>query len=219
METPDALLAQLKAERQATKDIKVQLGNLDRQISERTSYLERAKTIEPNAYQDLLARHQQLKDEELKQNQDWDGLKDNYDSQKRELIAKAKELQSRYERVLTQQAIKDAFVAAGGIAQVKDGDISPLDLVTQYLFDRVQVKDDRITLLDRSGNPESMSLVEKMLQIKKGSRGSLFQSDSKKSTPSQSRPVTSQPLVYTQEQARSGKADLKKIARGQAIVR
>ena len=219
METPDALLAQLKAERQATKDIKVQLGNLDRQIAERTSYLERAKTIEPNAYQDLLARHQQLKDEELKQNQDWDGLKDNYDSQKRELIAKAKELQSRYERVLTQQAIKDAFVAAGGIAQVKDGDISPLDLVTQYLFDRVQVKDDRITLLDRSGNPESMSLVEKMLQIKKGSRGSLFQSDSKKSTPSQSRPVTSQPLVYTQEQARSGKADLKKIARGQAIVR
>ncbi len=221
METTDSdtLLAQLKAERQAEKSAQIQLANLDRQIALANSQLDRVRGIDPEKYQELLTRQRQIADEELRQNQDWDALKNDYKNQEGELNSQIQTWQSKYKGLLAKQAIKDAFVSAGGITKSQDGENSPLDFVTQYFVDRVQVEDDKITLLDRAGNPESVSLTEKMAQIKHGSMGSLFQSDSKRSTLSQSRSATSHLIVYTQEQARLGKADMKKIANGQAIIR
>jgi hypothetical protein len=217
----ESLLAALKAERASGKATREQLETVNRQIAERSNQFARSREIDPAKYQELLAMEQRIADEELKQNQDWDVLKSNFEKQAGELNTQIQTYQKKYKGLIAQQAIKDAFLATGGIVKVDDGDVSALDLVAQYFTNRVQVIDDRITLLDRSGNRESMSLVDKMLELKRGSMKSLFASPQPSSRPAPSSiGVNSQQLiVYTQEQARSGKADMKKVATGLAVIR
>lgn len=217
----ESLLAALKAERASVKATREQLETVNRQIAERNNRFDRSREVDPAKYQELLAMEQRIADEELKQNQDWDVLKSNYEKQTGELNTQIQTYQNKYQGLITQQAIKDAFVATGGIIKPDDGDVSALDLVTQYFNKRVQVIDDRITLLDRSGNRESVSLVDKMLELKRGSMKSLFASPQPSSRPTLSTiGVNGQQLtVYTQEQARSGKADMKKVATGLAVIR
>jgi hypothetical protein len=228
---PAALLKALQTERAAAKIAKDELADREKQLAEREAQLSRLKGIDPTKYQELLARQQQNEEEDLRKNKQWDTLKTNYEKQKSELTAKASNWESKYQSLLAQQAIKDAFVGAGGIVEVQaiDGEqIAPLDLVAQYFGNRIQVEDDRVTLLDRFGKPEThegrnLSLTEKMIQLKRGSLGYLFQPESKHSgtgsNPSTIGPNGKQLIVYTQEQARSGKADMKKVASGEAVIR
>jgi hypothetical protein len=216
----ESLLAALKTERASVKATREQIETVNRQIAERNSRFEQSREIDPAKYQELLAMEQRIADEELKQNQDWDVLKSNYEKQKGELNTQIQTSQKKYQGLIAQQAIKDAFLATGGIDKADDGDVSALDLVTQYFNNRVQVIEDRITLLDRSGNRESLSLVDKMLELKNGSMKSLFASPQPSSRPPSTIGVNGQQLiVYTQEQARSGKADMKKVATGLAVIR
>lgn len=228
---PTALLKALQTERAAAKLAKDELADRERQLAEREAQLSRLKGIDPTKYQELLTRQQQSEEEDLRRNKQWDTLKGNYEKQKAELTAKAANSESKYQSLLAQQAIKDAFISAGGITEVQaiDGEqIAPLDLVAQYFGNRIQVQEDRVTLLDRFGKPEThegrnLSLTEKMVQLKRGSLGYLFQPESKHSgtgsNPSTIGPNGKQLIVYTQEQARSGKADMKKVAAGEAVIR
>lgn len=212
----ETLFAQLKAERQATKSVKVQLGNLDLQIAERNRQLERSRGIDPTKYQELLTSQQQREDEELKHNQDWDALKNNHENHKRELTSQIQSWQSKYQKSLAEQAIKDAFIAAGGDKTPGGGG----ELLIEYFRDRVQIgEDDRLTLLDRDGHPEVITIEEKMIEIKNGSLSHLFQSDRKSPPPQNPRSTTNQPIIYTKEQARTGKANLEWVRTGKAIIR
>jgi hypothetical protein len=221
MEDSLSLLAQLRAERQAKESARRQIEKLDRQIAEQNRQLDRSREIDPTKYQELLVNEQRIAEEDLKQNQDWDALKSNYEKQKGELNTQIQTSQNKYQGLIAKQAIKDAFIATGGMIEADDGEVSALDLVTQYFTNRIQVKDDRITLLDRSGNPESVTLGEKMLAFKSGSMKSLFTSPLDSSRPaSNTIGVNGQQLtVYTHEQARRGKADMKKVATGLAVIR
>jgi hypothetical protein len=228
---PAALLKALQTERAAAKIAKDELADREKQLAEREAQLSRLKGIDPTKYQELLTRQQQSEEEDLRKNKQWDTLKGNYEKKQGELSTQVQSWQSKYQSLLAQQAIKDAFVSAGGIVEVTaiDGEqIAPLDLVAQYFGNRIQVEDDRVTLLDRFGKPEThegrnLSLTEKMIQLKRGSLGYLFQPESKHSgtgsNPSTIGPNGKQLIVYTQEQARSGKADMKKVASGEAVIR
>jgi DNA repair exonuclease SbcCD ATPase subunit len=228
-EDTDSLLKALQSERATSKATKERLEELNSRIQSISKKLERYQSIDPDKYQELLTQQQRIEEEELIANDRWDELKGTYEKQKRELTTQVQTWQSRHDRLLSQQAIKDAFVAAGGIAesQAIDGEqIAPLDLVSQYFGTRLQVKDDRVVLLDRLGKPEtvegrSKSLTEKMVELKRGSLGYLFRPESNHASfsPSTIGANSKQPTVYTQEQARTGKADLKAVAAGKAFIR
>jgi endoglucanase Acf2 len=126
----ESLLAALKAERASVKATREQLETVNRQIAERNNRFDRSREIDPAKYQELLAMEQRIADEELKQNQDWDVLKSNFEKQTGELNTQIQTYQKKYQGLIAQQAIKDAFVATGGIIKADDGEISPLDLVT-----------------------------------------------------------------------------------------
>jgi hypothetical protein len=228
---PTALLKALQQQRTAAETAKKELKERNQQLTELEKQVDRLKGIDPDKYQELLTRQQQLEEEDLRKGKQWDTLKGTYEKQKSELTAKVTEWQSKYERILAHQAVKDAFIATGGLTDTQDLEgesVAPLDLLTQFFSNRVQVEGDRVTLLDKFGKPEtidgrSKSLVEKMLELKRGSMGTLFAPENRNSgtgsTASTIRADGSGLIVYTQEQARTGKADLKLIAQGKAIIR
>jgi hypothetical protein len=228
---PTALLKALQQQRAATEAAQKELKERKAAQSDLEKQVERLKGIDPDKYQELLTRQQQLEEEDLRRGKQWDTLKGTYEKQKGELTAKVTEWQGKYERILASQAVKDAFTATGGLTDVQDFEgesIAPLDLLTQFFGNRVTVDGDRVTLLDRYGKPETIegrnkSLTEKMLELKRGSMGSLFAPENRNagtgSTPSTIRADGSGLIIYTQEQARAGKADLKLIAQGKAIIR
>jgi phage host-nuclease inhibitor protein Gam len=143
-QSPESLLTALKAERASVKAAREELESLNRQIGDRDRELNRLAAIDPHKYAELSAWQQELEEQELRENQDWGKLKANYQKEKGDLNTQIQTWQNKYQGILTQQAIKDAFVATGGITKADDGEVSPLDLVTQYFADRVQVKDEKI---------------------------------------------------------------------------
>jgi hypothetical protein len=140
-----------------------------------------------------------------------DVMRADYEQKIKDLKQQNQQLRGKYDRAITNSAIKDAFINAGGVDD-DTLDINPLEVVTSFFSSRIKIENDRVILLNRFGQPELTTLNDKMSQLKRGSMAMFF--DKEKLT--SSNPNLD---VYNIEDARSGRADIGKIAIGRAIVR
>jgi hypothetical protein len=220
-EDSQTLIKALNAQKSAAEAAKKELKDRSMQLSRLERQVELIKGIDPDRYQEMLDRQQQIEEEDLLKNREWDTLKSNYDRKQKELASQAKNWQGKYQEMLVQKSIKDAFLAANGIIEVDD-------LMLAQFRNRVRVEDGKTILLDRIGLPETLdgrnkTLLEKMLELKCDGMGYLFQSEARSFSTGASLSTIgadgNKLIIYTQEQARTGKANLDWVRKGKAVIR
>jgi hypothetical protein len=175
------LLKTLEKERKARKEAE----SLAKQKSERERQLEselsKMKEIDPEKYWALVEDSKKREEENLLKKRQYEELRTRFQQEAQEAKQKEKEAYNRYNDLMVDTAVKEAFFSAGGrrpnVATDIEGDPTPLESVMSYIKPRLSVKDGRVVILDRSGNPElnkdgvPKSVGEKMMEFKKGTLG------------------------------------------------
>lgn len=234
--TPDIakLLNALQRERETR-------ARLEKEVSEKTKAekdyelkLKRYQQVDPEQYELLLREKTEREEQDLIRKQSFEELKERYRVDNENKVKEAESWRTRHDDLLKRTAIEKAFYETGGKRSTFDLDssieeIPPIEAVQQILLSRIRIEEGgRVVVLDRFGQAESNSegktktLTEKMLELKKGSIGTLFEPAGSATgggkvpttVDSQGRSVK----VFSRESARNGKASIDAIARGDAFV-
>jgi hypothetical protein len=230
----DNLIKTLEKEREARKKAEA----LAKQKSDREKQLEgeltKLKEIDPEKYWALVEEKRVREEESLLKKQQFEELKTRYQQQTQDALQREQEAQTRFTELVVDTAIKEAFFQAGGKRQsfnidTIEGDPTPLEAVMNLIKPKITVVDGRVAVIDRTGSPElnnegkPKSLVEKMLELRKGTLGVFFDDDNSATGTGMKNPPTTnyngKPVtIYTKEQVRQGKANIDAIASGRAFV-
>lgn len=223
---------QREAAEKAAKSAADSLSAAQARETELQKQLEQFKGVDPGKVQELMDKQARAEQDELKKTQQWDLLEKNLSGQLNAEKNAAAVLRQENAELFVSMRLGQAFRMAGGIenTQAIEGTevINPIDLIKNYLGSRLKREGDQLVLLDQFGKPEKntdgkpKSLSEKMIELKKGSLGTLFRAESTASGGgAQQSMVTAdgrQKIVYTRAQAMSGMADMAKIASGEAVI-
>lgn len=146
----------------------------------------------------------------------------------------ATDFKNQLNSVITRTAIERAFFEAGGRKSSFDlsaqgmEDIAPVEAILSVFQNRIKLEEDgKIVFLNAVGNIElnsegrPKSIGEKMLELRKGSMGALFEPENNNSGTGATPTVSSngrQVKAFSIEQARNGRASMNDIASGKAII-
>jgi HD-GYP domain-containing protein (c-di-GMP phosphodiesterase class II) len=225
----EKLLRALESERQNAKQKEKELKEQLKKQSELEEKLRKLEQIDPDKYQKLIEKERAREEEALIKKNEFEELKKRYSEREQQAIKEAQNARNTLADYTIKTSIEKAFYENNGKRGSSiDNDIAPIDAVMQIVRPKVAIVDDRIVVVDSSGQPElngegkPKTVYEKMLELKSGKTlGSFFQSDedlprgggmsgsfgSGKSAP-----------AYTRDQARLGKASIDDIASGKAFV-
>jgi hypothetical protein len=236
--TPDntdqaELLEVVRKERARTAQTEKDLRAAKKAQKDAEERLHKLEAIDPEKYQQMLARQTQMEEEELQRKGNWDGLKKKYQLEKDTDGATITELNKQISDMKISTALEKAFRLTGGIEETDfDGEtdsIRPIDLIDSYLRPRIKMVDGQITITSSSGEPEAnkdgsvKTLSQKMVELRGTTLGHLFKAENNSSggsAPANTVNAAGQKMaVYTREQAASGSADIDAIAEGRATVR
>jgi hypothetical protein len=222
-ETNDSekLLRALEAERQNAKQKEKELKEQLKKQSELEEKLRKLEQIDPDKYQKLIEKERQREEEAL--------IKKRYSEREQQAIKEAQQARNTLADYTIKTSIEKAFYENNGKRGSSiDNDIAPIDAVMQIIRPKVAIIDDRIVVVDSSGQPElngegkPKTIYEKMLELKSGKTlGSFFQSDEdlpRGGGMSGSFGNGKGAPAYTRDQARLGKASIDDIASGKAFV-
>jgi hypothetical protein len=227
------LMKALEAERENRKRLEKETKEKAQKINEYESSLERFRAIDPERYEKLIRAEQEREEQELIRKQNYEEAKTRYLQESEASKKKAENWQRKYEQTVVETAIKTAFYDQGGRKSGYDlesqgiDDVAPVDAIMTLLSPRIKLEEGRVVITSRTGEVETNSegrpktLGEKMLELRKGSMGALFEPESRSSgsgmTPTFSSGGQNYKL-FSREQARNGKASIDDIAAGRAVI-
>jgi hypothetical protein len=230
----DSLLDIVNKERTKAEDFNKKAKNAAKQLEEATLKLEKLKEVDIDKYNAMLDRQAKADEESLRRQGNWDTLKANYQAASDKDKSVITELSGTIEGMKVHATLEKAFRLAGGIEEVEfDGssaeEIQPIDLVSSYLKSRLKVVNSQVVVIDRVGEIElnkdgtAKTVSQKMIELKTTTLGHLFKAENNNS--GGNAPVKAvdsngrKTVVFTKEQAATGKADIEAIANGTANVR
>lgn len=235
-EPPDVenLMSALKKERETRESLQKQLNEKATKEKELQVQLDRVKAIDPDQFQKLKEEQTRRDEQDLVRRQDYEKAKQHLLTETEMARKQTAELRNQYNNLLTRTAIEKAFFEAGGrkssfdLSAQGDEDLSPVEGILSIFQNRIKLEEDgRIVFLNTSGNVEINSegrpktLGEKMIELRKGSMGALFEPENTNSGTGATPTVSSngrQVKVFSADQARSGRASIDDIASGKAII-
>lgn len=235
-EPPDVenLLSALKKEREEKGSLQKQLNEKAANEKKLETQLERVKAIDPDQYLRLKQEQANRDENALLHRQEFDKAKQQYLTEAETARKQTTELKKQYDNLLTRTAIEKAFFEAGGrksnfdLSAQGTEDITPVDMILSTFQNRIKLEEDgRIVFLNTSGNIEITSegrpktIGEKMIELRKGSMGALFEPENTNSGTGATPTVSSngrQVKVFSADQARNGRASIDDIASGKAII-
>jgi hypothetical protein len=230
----DGLLSALRKEREEKAAIQKLLNEKSAKEQELLTQLEKVKAIDPDKYQKLKLANDEREEQDLLMRKEFDKAKKQYLTEAEMARKQASELKNEINNLRTTTAIEKAFFEAGGRKSSFDltaqgmEDITPVETILSVLQKRIKLEEDgKIVFLNAIGNVEMnsdgrpKSIGEKMIDLKKGSTGVLFEPENTNSGTGATPTVSSngrQVKVYSVEQARNGRASMDDIASGKAII-
>lgn len=227
------VLNTLKKEREKAANFEKELREAKKREDEQRKTLERYKAVDPDKYQLLIEEAARKEEQDLEQRRSYEELKARYKTESELAQKERDDWKYKYESSIVENAIKSAFFETGGRKPVNiEGDITiedihPVEMMINQLKSRVKLIDGRVCVVDRVGSVEMVesrpkTLSEKMLELRQGSSGTLFEplNDSKGGgmLPQTASMNGKQVRVYTRAQAQQGKVPLSDIASGAAII-
>lgn len=236
VEPPDVenLMSALKKERDTRENLQKQLNEKAANEKKLETELGLRKAIDPDRYQRLVLAQTEREEQDLLRRQEFDKVKQQYQVETETARKQTAELRNQYNNLLTRTAIEKAFFEAGGRKSSFDlsaqgtEDVTPVEGILSIFQNRIKLEEDgRIVFLSAIGNVEVNSegrpktIGEKMIELRKGSMGALFEPENTNSGTGATPTVSSngrQVKVYSPEQARNGRASIDDIASGKAII-
>lgn len=228
------LLKALETERENRKRLEKEAKEKGSKISEYEQSLERYKAIDPERYDKLIRAEQEREEQDLLRKRNFEELKSRYQQESEANKRTAQTWQQKYETTVLETAIKTAFYDQGGRKSGYDlesqgiDDVAPVEAILNLIAPRVKVEEGKLVITGRSGEVELNSdgrpktISEKMLELRKGSMGALFEPESRASGSGMSPTFASSDgknyKLFSREQARSGKASIDDIAAGKALI-
>lgn len=226
------LLKALETERETRKRLEADIKTRTTKEKEVQAQLEKYKQIDPERYEKLLKAEQDREEQELLRKKNYEELKSRHQQETDASRKLAADWQVKYETTVVETAIKTSFFENGGKKNTysfEDGgeDVPPVEAILNLLRPRIKLEDGKVIILSRSGEVElnaegrPKSLTEKMLELRKGSMGALFDPQTN-AAGSGMLPTTThngqQYKVFSKDQARSGRASIDDLASGKALV-
>jgi hypothetical protein len=236
---PIKLMSALQSEREKNAAFKKQADDHKKQADDNSTkikqleeQLQKVAAIDPAKYEQMERTFRAIEEEAQVKSQQWGELKARYEDEKKVLADEAKSLKLAIQKMEIRNQLGAAFRQTGGLESIPVPDgveaVDPLNLLVNHFGDRVKFIDNKAVLFDHLGreerNPDGKpkTLSEKMQELKKGSLGNLFEADNKNSGNGTRQTMTrndgKQMVVYTKEQAASGKADMNAVRRGEAVI-
>lgn len=229
------VLETLKAETERREKLEADLKKASKRETEFQQTLEKYKQIDPEKYNQMVAAEQARQEKELIEQRRFEELKTRYQAETESQAKAAQEWQERHNSLVVETAVRSAFFSAGGRQgtgefSLESGleDIPPVDTMLSVLKPRINLQDGKVVITDRTGSVElnkdgrPKSLQEKMVELRRGSMGALFEPENKASGGGMTSPTTSYGgknyRIFSKEEARSGKASIDDIASGKAFV-
>lgn len=231
----DGLLSALRKEREEKAAVQKLLNEKSAKEKELLTQLERVKAIDPDQYHRLQKAQAEREEQDLLRRKEFDRAKEQYLTEAETARKQAAELKNEINNLRMTTAIEKAFFEAGGRKSSFDlsaqgmEDITPVEAILSVFRNRIKLEEDgKIVFLNAVGNIEINSegrpktISEKMIELKKGSMGTLFEPENTNSgtgaTPTMANSNGKQVKVYSAEQARNGRASINDIASGKAII-
>lgn len=227
------LIKALETERDNRKRLEKEAKEKTAKIAEYENSLDKYKQIDPERYEALIRAEREREEQELLRKRNFEEAKARY-QQESEISKKTAEgWRQKYEQTILETAVKSAFYDQGGRKSGYDlesqgiDDVAPVEAILNLLAPRIKLDEGRLVITSRTGEVEinsegrPKSLSEKMLELRKGSMGALFEPESRASGGGMSASVTSDGQRYklfSRDQARSGRASIDDIAAGRAII-
>ena len=236
VELPDVenLMSALKKERETRESLQKQLNEKATKEKELQIQLDRVKAIDPDQFQKLKEQQTKRDEEDLVLRREYEKAKQYLLTETETAHKQTAELKKQYDNLKTRTAIEKAFFEAGGRKSSFDlsaqgtVDISPVEGILSILQNRIKLEEDgKIVFLNDVGSAEinsegrTKTIGEKMIELRKGSMGALFEPENTNSGTGATPTVSSngrQVKVYSPEQARNGRASINDIASGKAII-
>lgn len=229
---PIKLMSALQGEREKSAAFKKQADENSVKIGQLEKRLQKVATIDPDKYEQMQQTFRAIEEEAQVKTQQWGELRARYEDEKKGLNDENGSLKLTIQKMEIRNQLGAAFRQTGGLESIPVPDgveaVDPLNLLVNYLGDRVKFIDNKAVLFDSLGREERnadgkpKSLSEKMQELKKGSLGNLFRASNENSGNGTRQTMTrndgKQMIVYTSEQAANGKADMNAVRRGEAVI-
>ena len=228
------LLSALEKERTGRTQAEKELKARTIKEQELQAQLRRVEAIDPDQYKKLQEAQARRDEDDLLRRKKFDEVKQQYLTEADAARKQTIDLKNQYNSLLTKTAIEKAFFEAGGRKSSFDlsaqgtEDVTPAEAILSVLRHRIRLEETgQIVFLNSVGNTEMnsegrvKSISEKMVELKKGSMGALFEPENTNSGTGATPTVSSngkQVKVYSVEQARNGRASMNDIASGKAII-
>jgi hypothetical protein len=228
---PANLLKSLNAERARAKEQQRLHEAAEAKAAEYERELGQLKKIDPKEYDRLLQAEKIRIEQENEAKGRWDLLREEKDLE----IATLKTAREQADNELRQEKITNAIARAfnmnGGFDKLPAVEgmepVDALEVIKNYLGDRIQIDKGVIVVMDKYGKPEktaegkSKTLNQKMHELKQSGLGYLFKAESTRSGNDTSRSGVAndgEGKIFTRQQAESGKADIEALATGKANI-
>jgi|GEM_PF-1154990 len=228
------LLSALEKERTGRAQAEKELKARTIKEQELQAQLKRVEAIDPDQYKKLQEAQARRDEDDLLRRKKFDEVRQQYLNEADAARKQTTDLKNQYNSLLTKTAIEKAFFEAGGRKSSFDlsaqgtEDVTPAEAILYVLQHRIRLEETgQIVFLNSVGNTEMnsegrvKSISEKMVELKKGSMGALFEPENTNSGTGATPTVSSngKPVkVYSVEQARNGRASMDDIASGKAII-
>lgn len=227
------LIKALDAERENRKRLEKETREKTAKIAEYENSLDRYKQVDPERYEALIKAERDREEQELLRKRNYEEAKAKYQQESEVSRKTAENWRQKYEQTVLETAIKSTFYDQGGRKSGYDlesegiDDVAPVEAILNLLTPRIKLDEGRLVITGRTGEVElnnegrPKSLSEKMLELRKGSMGALFEPESRASGSGMVATVTSDGQKYklfSRDQARSGRASIDDIAAGRAII-
>lgn len=227
------LLKALETERDNRKRLEKEAKEKSSKIAEYENSLDKYKQIDPERYEALIKAEREREEQELIRKQNYEQAKARYQQESEASRKTAENWKNKYEQTVLETAIKSTFYDQGGRKSGYDlesqgiDDVAPVEAILNLLTPRIKLDEGRLVITGRTGEVElnaegrPKSLSEKMLELRKGSMGALFEPESRASGSGMTATFASDGQRYklfSRDQARSGKASIDDIAAGRAII-
>lgn len=228
-------IADLEREKAARKALEKELKEKASKEVELQTTLERYKSVDPDQYEKLIKAQAERDEKDLLARKEFAVLREQYRAEAEAAKKDANSWKGRYDELQIKTAVESAFFNNGGrkssidlSAQgVEAEDITPVEAVLSILKEKIQIQDGKIVLLNSVGSVELNSegrpktITEKILELKKGSMGTLFDPENTNSGSGMTPTTTyngKMVKIFSRAQARQGAASIDDIADGKAFV-
>jgi hypothetical protein len=228
---PANLLKSLNAERARAKEQQRLHEAAEAKAAEYERELGQLKKIDPKEYDRLLQAEKIRIEQENEAKGRWDLLREEKDLEISTLKTAKEQADNELRQEKITNAIARAFSMNGGFDKLPAVEgmepVDALEVIRNYLGDRIQVDKGVIVIMDKYGKPEktaegkSKTLNQKMHELKQSGLGYLFKAEGTRSGNDTSRSGVANDgdgKIFTRQQAESGKADIEALATGKANI-